>query len=509
MPDRLSRWLAVLLVLLAVGWRLVHVTSWPLPFHPTVQYDSANAARTIWLWLRGEPLAPKEKAWLAARPGRFVKLPILQTLTALMYLPDSTERPWVSGLFASLFWLGGGWCLFAFVRRLGTGMAGALVSLAYYLLAPFGIVVSRSFQPEAVLVFAFLASLWALPRFDRESRWRATTRAGITAGLAMLVKPGIVLLPLLGAYVACAVRSLGLRGTLRSRQTYAFGLLTVLPSAVYTLAFLSHHVGAKIIPQLWADPNFYAGWGANIQTVVGWVPLAAAVIGAWLFRRTRVPLLSLGLGLGYIASAFVFTWHTMTHDYYQVPLLVLTAICIGPLGDYTRVQASRLHAYLLAGVRPAPRAQDLPAWCTVAAVVVFLAVGVLLPLPTAGILRGKYADTMQIQLYEGIGRHVGRGNYVLCLSKDYGLPLMYHGWIVTHYWPASWDKDHERVQTGAVVGDAQRLEEMLQHSTLAFFVVTDLDELARQPALAALLTHRYPVSRSIPDVLIYDLQASR
>jgi hypothetical protein len=381
-----------------------------------------------------------------------------------------------------------------------------LVSLAYYLLAPFGIVVSRSFQPEAVMVFAFLASLWALPRFDRESGWRATTRAGVIAGLAVLVKPGIVLLPLLGAYAACAVRRLGLRGTLRSRQTYAFGVLTVLPSVVYALALLRHHVGAKIILGLWADPQFYAGWGANIQTVVGWVPLAAAVIGAWGFRRTGVPLLGLGLGLGYVASALVFTWHTMTHDYYQVPLLVLVALCLGPLGDVAVGQASRLSAWLLAGGTPAPRTQDRFAWGTVAAVVVLLAVGVLLPWPAAGTLRRAYADARQIRLYEGIGRHVGRGNHVLCISEDYGFPLMYHGWIVTHFWPASWDEVHERIQTGEVVGDVQRLEEMLRQSTPAFFVVTDLDELTRQPALAALLAQRYPVGRNLPDVLIYDLR---
>jgi hypothetical protein len=471
-----------------------------------VQYDSANATRTIWLWLRGEPLAPAEEAWLAARPGRFIEPPILQIMTALTYLPDGTERPWVSGLFASLFWLGGSWFLYAFVRRLGTGTVGALVSLAYYLLVPFGIVVSRSFQPEAVMVFAFLASLWALLRFDRESCWRSMMPACVIAGLAVLVKPGIVLLPLLGAYAACAVQRLGLRGTMRSRQTYAFGLLTVLPSVVYALALLRHHVGAKIILGLWTDPNFYVGWGANIQTVVGWVPLAAAVIGAWCFRQTGVPLLGLGLGLGYVVSAFIFTWHTMTHDYYQVPLLVLTAICLGPLGDFAMVQTSSLSACLPAGGTSAPQVKDRFTWCTVVTVVVLLVGGILLPWQAAGTLRRVYADASQIRLYEGIGHHVGRGNHVLCISEDYGFPLMYHGWIITHFWPASWDKVHEQIQTGEVVGDAQRLEEMLQQSTSAFFVVTDLDELTRQPALAALLEHRYPVGRNIPDVLIYDLR---
>jgi len=72
---------------------------------------------------------------------------VLQTLTALTYLPDGVERPWTAVIFTSVAWLAASAFIFSAVRRL-TGWPGALLAFAYILLAPFGVAVSQSFQPE-------------------------------------------------------------------------------------------------------------------------------------------------------------------------------------------------------------------------------------------------------------------------------------------------------------------------------------------------------------------------
>jgi hypothetical protein len=46
-PLRVS----VAVILLALGLRAALPAGWPAPFHPTVQYESALAARAIWLAL--------------------------------------------------------------------------------------------------------------------------------------------------------------------------------------------------------------------------------------------------------------------------------------------------------------------------------------------------------------------------------------------------------------------------------------------------------------------------
>ncbi|HJZ53830.1 MAG TPA: hypothetical protein VKE74_02670, partial [Gemmataceae bacterium] len=58
--------IAGLLTLLALGVRLVDLTAWPLPFHPTVQYDCALAARAIWLAADPAQRTGERAAWFEA-----------------------------------------------------------------------------------------------------------------------------------------------------------------------------------------------------------------------------------------------------------------------------------------------------------------------------------------------------------------------------------------------------------------------------------------------------------
>jgi hypothetical protein len=131
-----------------------------------VQYESAICARVFWLSVGQRSLPEGRRRWLEARPANVTAPPVMQALMAGTYLMSGTERPWLSGLFAGGFWVVGGWFLFDLCRKLAGGSLGALVALAFYLLAPLGIIVSRSFQPEALMTFAFLVALWYLVRFD-------------------------------------------------------------------------------------------------------------------------------------------------------------------------------------------------------------------------------------------------------------------------------------------------------------------------------------------------------
>ena len=62
------------------------------------------------------------------------------------------------------------------------------VAFAWFVLTPFGIKVSRSFQTEPVLAFAFAGAVWLLTRLDRPG-WRATLLAGLVCGAAAFAKP--------------------------------------------------------------------------------------------------------------------------------------------------------------------------------------------------------------------------------------------------------------------------------------------------------------------------------
>jgi hypothetical protein len=116
-----TRVILVIVVVLASGHRSAAITEWPMQFHPTLQYENALAARWIWFQLRSEPLSSDEQHWLDGWHGRLKASPVLEFLTALTYLGDNRERPWVASMFTSGFWLLGGLFLLDVSRRLGGG----------------------------------------------------------------------------------------------------------------------------------------------------------------------------------------------------------------------------------------------------------------------------------------------------------------------------------------------------------------------------------------------------
>ncbi len=489
------RWLFAFLMLAAVAWRLVGVTDWPVRFHPILQYDSAMAARTLWLSIRSTAPAPGREWWRDERPGRFLEPPILQTLTALTYLIDDTERPWVAALFSSAFWLAGGWFLLDLLRRLGVSEFAAAVSLGYYWLNPYGILISQSFQPEALLTLAFIAALWSMVRWDAAGNWRGALRCGAIAGLVGLAKPGILVLPCLGAYLGLTLHRHGLRRLWLVPWSYAFALLTVLPSLVYAAIFLRDQVEAKVLPQLWLDADFRYGWGVMMQRVVGWLPFGLACLGVLGVVQGRERFLGVGLAVGYLAYSLTFSYHSMTHDYYQLPLLVMVVLLMAPVIDRFcgRVIWERLTARVRIGVS-----------ALTAAVLLWFA------LPAAnGVLRQR-GEPELAQGLSAVGRVLGPGTRVISLSDHHSLALSYYGWLRTHPWPALIDRVYERKSTGRVLDDAERLDRMIAQTGARYVVVANFTPFHGWTAeFEALLRARYVLSHHGWGYIVFDLGSPR
>jgi 4-amino-4-deoxy-L-arabinose transferase-like glycosyltransferase len=72
----------------------------------------------------------------------------------------------------------GGLVLFDLARRM-ISRAGALVTLGYYLLLPFGATVSRTFQPDSLMVMGIILSAWAIYRWSESPTWRWAILAGL------------------------------------------------------------------------------------------------------------------------------------------------------------------------------------------------------------------------------------------------------------------------------------------------------------------------------------------
>jgi hypothetical protein len=467
---------------LAVLSRLTYFGQWPTGYGKTLEFDAANAARSIWINLTGAH-ETWQQAWLQAHVGRFIEPPVLQTLTALTYLPDGVERPWTAQVFALTFWFAASAFLFSAVRRL-TDWWGATLALAYILLAPFAIIISKNFQVEPLLVLCFAIVLWYSGRGDVLAGNRIVW-AAIIGALAGLSKPG-VLLPFVSVlYFVSALEGGSLRD--RRRLLRLAGLIAVvaLPAFLYVGFVIPGQVGGKILPQLWWDPDYYIGWAKNIYRIIGVVPLAGAIAGFVLVPRLRI--LGLSLLVADAAYGAAFTWHTMTHEYYQVPPMVAVAIGLGGLGQW-----------LAANVRLAPLRRGLP---------IALALAVAIPLTYVIAPHGYLGDTpgrypAQTRL-EVVGQRVGAGNWVIAYTEGYGKAMMYYGRVLVDSWPTSTDEDYL-----AKIGDKpetieQRLSGFIADHNAHYFAVTEFTP--DSAPLVAFLDAGYPLVESGPDLRIYDL----
>ncbi len=481
--------------------RAVNFGRWPIGFRETLEFDSANSARTIFLSITPHT-QPWQQTWLDQHVGRFIEPPLTQALTVLTYLPDGVERPWTSWIFTVAFWFAGSAILFAAVRRLA-GFWGAALALAYILLLPFGVGLSQSFQPEALLLLSLSAVIWYSTRGD-VTQGRRIVVAGVLGALAALAKPGALLPFITMMYVYSAVQGTSLRD-LRSlldrgkllRLAILVAAIT-LPAVLYAFVVIPQHLGQKVIPSLLLTPDYYRHLAGNAIKAAGILPLLGAALGFVVAPKLR--LLTVAYGIAYAGYCAIFTYHSMTHDYYQLALLPIVAILLGGLGQWLAEVVGRVKG----------RTAAIRGLAAAAAVVVSVAFTYGLALrmtpdylawtgPDCKVHQECAADQARFQ---AIGQSLGPGEHVLVYSPDYGKPLAYFSLLTVTAWPDANDLKYEEVQGKPDQSEEQRLDAFIAQENPHYFVITTPDIC---PTLVALLDGRYTLVEGDSGVRVYDL----
>lgn len=471
-------WCAVVVIgCVALALRLRHLSGAPFEFHAVRQLYDVLMARGLWLDIGGRPPEGTAAA-VAAATSPVIEPPVVQLGAAAVYRVIGHESVAVVRGVLALVWVAGTLPLVRALRATTRGTVPVLVGAAVWLLAPFGVVASRSFQPDGPLVVALAWLVSALLREDERPRSRRR-EAGVVAaaGIAVFLKLTAVffVVPLL---VALQWREHGPRSLLRPRTVVHLGLALVPGAAFYLWGVLSGtldgQTGGRVLPHLLVDPWFWRQWALMTLQAVGPVGVVAVVAGTVLARGALRAVL-VALCSGYAAFGVVFTYHYATHTYYHLPLVLVLALAVASIADAVR-------RVLLARDAAAPRV---------------LAGTLLLVATGAGLLLTPYRavapDRPPGDWSRGVtqareaGRLLDHSDHVLFLSQDAGLVMQTYGYLAGAEWPSSGDLWKESVDGSPARSVPERMADLRTRVDATWFLVSDFAELRQQPELATYL----------------------
>jgi 4-amino-4-deoxy-L-arabinose transferase-like glycosyltransferase len=502
--SRLPYWLPMLVLLLVLGavLRLVNLNAPPLDFHSTRQLRNSLVARAI--YYDHLPHADPQKRLLAESFQRAVgqyEPPITESIVGFTFLLTGGESFAIPRIYGTIFWLLAGIALFDLARRVWSP-ASALIALAFYLVLPFAVQASRSFQPDPLMTSSFIIGLYFLYRWMEEvatgsvvntapqtqkytkDSWKWAILAAIFLGFAVLVK--VVIAFLVGsAAIAAVLAALGTRFW-RSLQVWVLAGLMVIPGIGY---YVLGHPGRSTeyffawtvdLIKLILSIHFYAEWLGFVGSLFGLTILFLSLAGT-LLAPPRVRWLLLSLWLGYLLYGLTLPFQMFTHSYYHIQLIPVVSLGLASIAETVIVQASGL-----------PRTWKAALW-----VVALAIIGYQSWIARSTLVAEDFSHVPAT--WEAIGKALPPKAEVIGLTQDYGYDLMYWGWRRVALWPLA--TDLSSVKNGGRDLSA-RFSDLTQGED--YFLVTAFAQLDHQPNLKQVL-NGYTIAAQGDGFTLYDL----
>ena len=483
------------LFILSFAIRLYDITDLPLDFHPTRQLFTAIVARGLYYEMQPPDSSWQRELALGAFNREEREPPSIDGLAALSYLALGKEVLWLPRAFSAVFWVLGGIAIFLLSRKL-TNDTGGIAATAIYLFLPYGVIASRSFQPDPLMTSLIVFSWWGMYEWLLERRWKWVILSGTCAGLAIFFK-SLAAFSILGAFLGLWM-VLGFKKLVTSKQFWVMVLLTCVPALGYMLNGLLFSQGwtslfsLRFFPNLWLQPAFYLQWFTKAQSVAGLGFLVLGIIGIFYFNQRNKLKFVVGLWLGYVIFGFVFAYYFGTHDYYHLSLIPLVSISFAPIGAALWDQLGTLHPGRLAKTT----------------VGLILLAGLASNLWNIRTVFHRTDYRPELAVWEQIGEEVGHNSSVIALTQDYGYRLEYFSWInPARYWPYRGDTALRELAGLPQPEFAERFAQLTRG--MDFFLVTDLEEFAAQKELNGYLNANFPILFQSPTYSVFDLRGDK
>jgi 4-amino-4-deoxy-L-arabinose transferase-like glycosyltransferase len=491
---------AILVFAAAIGVRLYHITDPLLEFHVTRQYRSAAIARAMYLpYDTSMPAWAREIAVLNADQGA-LEPTIIEHLAVYGYRLVGGEHLWIGRLVTIIGWLIGGVAIWLIGRRM-MSTAGALWALIVFLLVPYGVLASRSFQPDGLMTGVTAVAILQIVRFASRDTTGNLVAAIVATALAALIKP-MSLFFTMGSFIATAWPARRFKG-------WAFLLLSIVPMAAYyayglfVTGAMRGETGGRFLPHLLGTQFFWSGWWTVAQSLADpWVWLLA-IIGTLTARPGPPRRLFAALWGGYLLLGVAFTYHFATHDYYHLPVLIVLALTSGAAVTWIEEAAGRaLHLHRRT--------------ISAAAAIIMLVIAALWLQQSANTLR-TLDRSSELATYQRIGDLLHHSRQTIMLTYDYGMPIRYHGHVTGPSWPSAGDLSAAQLGAGAgaaadsawssdVPSAEQRYDKFYRPHAPEYFLITDFKSLGEQPDLKRFLDATFARLAADDRFLIYDLR---
>ena len=485
---KLFNWrvLLILLLILGAALRFINLTAPPLDFHPVRQFRNLIVARSIYYQLLPNPDPQKlalSKAFYNV-VGQY-EPPITESITAWTYTWTGGENIAVPRVYETLFWLLAGLALFDLARRIASPIS-ALIALAYYLVLPFAVQASRSFQPDPLMTSAFIAGIYFLYRWSEEQKWKWAIFAALFIGFAVLVKIVIVFF-VIGAAVAAVLSTLGLRFW-KSIQVWVMMALMAVPAFIY---YILGHPGRSDeyffawtvdLIKLITTTSFYAHWLGFVGSLFGLTILFLSIAGVFL-APPRLRWMLIGIWIGYICYGLTLPYQMYTHSYYHIQLIPVVALGLVPIIEAVAVRMSGETRWLKAAL---------------IALVVFV-IGYQAWIARSDLVAQAADYRREPAYWENMAKAIPVNANLIGLTQDYGYRLMYYGWRKITLWPYV---NGLTAVKGTSVNAQAKFSELVAGRD--YFLVSASNQLDAQPELKKILDG-YTVAAQGEGFVLYDL----
>jgi 4-amino-4-deoxy-L-arabinose transferase-like glycosyltransferase len=445
--DPNSYWYRVILISIFILAALFRRDEIQAPGHLIErEYSSAIFARAFYnernpsieLWRQ-------ENARLTMNQLTLLEPPVTEYIVSWMYQVLGSEEIWYSRFLTTFFWLLGGYFYYRSVRILISDQT-AFFAVVYYLFVPWGVIISRSFQPDSLMMMMFLISLYSILLYFKQPSWKRLILCAVITGLTLLFRP-LVLFILFGAFIALSIHQKKLKAILDPHFIIFCILSLSFPlvfygNGIYISGYLSSQADLSFRPWLLTRWEFWLGW-LKTGTIVA-VPsiVIAALVGFFLLRNKFSQALIIGMAIGYFIFGLFFTFHVHTHPYYHIQLFPLIGISASPFLVNIGIT-----------IKNALRNN----WWILASAIILFSIFTSYTHVRGSLYNKNFENP---HLAREIGQVVNHSARTVMVAYHYGVPLMYYGEFSGVPWPVRIDDPFYRKPDAKELSVRERLESL-------------------------------------------------